>query len=578
MTDADLSAEIGPDELAPEEIARARVPQPAWVVDAYAAETGLPIERVLKMLPLLEERLAFDRTRLTPAEREEDDELSRRFQAFFWWVKDARRLRALPVDPAVDPWMPEAERQSILEAVLAYPPLTDSVPTRQGGSHSNNEEQEVSIAVMAEHSPTYRANALRQEELYTRCKLSPAEVKKRMNALLKRADGTRAMSPAEWCHARGEYLERFKAGLYAAGLRLLEESLSAPRPPRHTVRTGTSLITTFNADKPTIQRARRKRGAAISQRDEDARALFLLEDYEPLSGYEKVVLIALANIAWDEGLLEGVPAARASTRIIDLETLANADDPQRVVFRFPGYAELARRAGAPVDAEGRVPQNFTRAVDRAFRHLHTEARWISEKVLVRRGKSGPLKEEYAVRKTLWVEVEALRDAKEVLVRLHPAACTSLLHSYIDRPNMLGGWETARKAIGAPQLRDDFLLCEDYLRYRLQAKKAKAPEGRSAGEVPSPASGATEADRRVVVEVRRELLWEKMGWDAIAKNKGRRAAEGRERDAFAFCKALGLLHEWEERDGQTGRVLVLTLSGSDHMDPMQGTLFLPEAEV
>jgi len=545
-------------------------------VRRYLKETGLSLENILAAMNL-ENTPDFPhaRERLTADELATLKEVGQAGKEIRDWVWRERRAPGTVHAPAI---LPEAERVAILETLADLPPLPFDGARELDMTHEVNIVFKRARAV----APTYNSLLERREPLDAKARLTPAELRERIAARLTRPDGTVGPSPAEWCHANGLDFAAFRQVLYLEwfeqGRKRLEKAeaiLAAAKRPS-AVRVGTATISTFNADKHTVKKASRKQRVELTKIDEEARRLFLEEDYTPLSGYERVVVMGLANLAWDEGLLEAVPAARSARRIINLDKPNESEDALYVRFRFPGYAEMARRLGAPTDEEGRIPQNFTRAIERAFGKLSSEARWIGERVLVKRGKAD-LSDDFVVRKGLWIQTEQVGTSGEVFVLLHAAACTAMLASYVERPDLLAQYEHARKAIGAGKLRDDFVACEDYLRYRLQAKKAKPKHGVKVGEIPAPQAGATEADRGVVVEVRRELLWQKMGWDEEAKKRGRKEAMKREVDALAFCRELGLLIGQKERAAPGGKVvLVLTLAGSKHPDPLQGTLFLPEA--
>lgn len=549
-------------------------------VRRYLKETGLKLGAIIAALNLENTPdLPHARERLTADELATLEQLAKPWREIRRWATavSLRKITDAPA-PAI---LPEAERVAILAALadLSESPLRGVPPY---DAHAVDRFQQEVFERLRATSPTYRDTEKRREQLEVRMRLSREELRERIGAKLTRPDGTVAPSPAEWCNASGLDFAAFRQVLFLEWFELgrqriekAEAIIAAAKRPS-TVRVGTATISTFNADKHTVKKASRKQRVELTKIDEEARRLFLEEDYTPLSGYERVVVMGLANLAWDEGLLEAVPAARSARRIINLDKPNESEDALYVRFRFPGYAEMARRLGAPTDEEGRIPQNFTRAIERAFGKLSSEARWIGERVLVKRGKAD-LSDDFVVRKGLWIETEQVGTSGEVFVRLHAAACTAMLASYVERPDLLAQYENARKAIGAGKLRDDFVACEDYLRYRLQAKKAKPRHGVKVGEIPAPQAGATEADRGVVVEVRRDLFWQKMGWDEEAKKRGRKEAMKREADALAFCRHLGLLIGQKEREAPGGKVvLVLTLAGSTHPDPLQGTLFLPEA--
>jgi hypothetical protein len=572
---ADSAFNVGMPEIIPSPVRR------------YLAETGLAIEAVLAADRLAEmPDFPHARARLTDDELEARRELGVKLQAVERWAWLAGRTKH-PDAPAQPVHLPAAEGEAVLAALTALPPVVTIpeavLPDSQWPTHRELEKARgETLARLAEVSPTYRAALERREALDAKARLSPAELRRWIAERLTRPDGTVAPSPADWCAANGEALETFRRALYAESFAAVqeraeraEEELKRERP--RPIRQGTAMISTLHADKRTVKKAQRKRRGELTKRDEEARELFLEDDYIPLNGFERMTILSLANLAWDAGLLEAVPASRSARRIINEDAPHESEGPESVRFLFPGYAAMVRRLGAPTDEEGRVPQNYTRAMERAFKILSTEARWIGERVLVKRGKDA-LEDDFVVRKTQWITLEKIGTTGETFVELHAAACTAMLASFVERPNLLAQYEHARKAIGAGKLRDDFVALEDYLRWRLQSKKAKPKKGKSGGEIPTALEGATEADRHIIAEVKRTLLWEKMGWDEEAKKRGRKEAQKREAEAIAFCQALGLLVEYSEKDSPGGAVLVFTLNGSEHPDPSQGTLFLPAGEV
>lgn len=561
--------------------ASAHLEAPLWVgaavadVRRYLEETGLALEDVLAAHNLENTpNFPHARERLTEEELAAVGELGSQLIAIERWARLVGRVglaAAAPEEaPARPDYLPEAEGAAVLESLAALPPfpLGASGTTPEPPYRELEKARLETVALLAEVSPTYRAALERREALDAKARLSPAELRERLAARLTRPDGRQAPSPAEWCAAKGADLAAFRQALFVEWFTQYQAKREDRRKRPAMVRVGTAPLGTFNADKHAVRKATRKNPDTTPEVDAEKRRLFLTSEYRRLGVYEKLVLVSLANLAWDQGLLDGVPAAASAKRIVDLSDLATDANPQYLRFRFPGYAEVARRVGAKPDAEGRIPQHYTRNLERAFQKLSKEARWIPEPVRVRPAKGQRWRDDVLVRQALWVEIEALVESGDVLVKLHPAAVTSMLASWVEHENLLEHYESARKQIGARQLRDDFVACEDYL---LQLRNANEAQH---ARTETPAADATEADRRVLANVSKAKLWERMGWDKEAKKRGKRHAQKLERDALAFCKARGLLLDYRERPGQKGPVLDLELRGSRHPDPDQGTLFLP----
>ena len=535
----------------------------AHAVTRYLAETGLSVDAAFQAHRLENAPLGpWALERLTPKERHTLTEIERLFDEARGWVI-ALAIQGAPIKRPAR--LPAQEAETLTAALEITALLADKRAVRHDGGGVDVWSSALVI------SPTLAKFAKRQHALHKKCILSPEALRQRITKHLTRPDGTQAPSPSAWCATNGESLSGFIATLFeawfASGTRMLEEAQASER--RSLVRVGTATLSTFNADKHAVRKATRKNFAEAAEVDSEKRRLFLASGYKDLGVYERLAIVALANLAWDQGLLDAAPTATASRRIVDLDDLKADTDPQYLRFRFPGYAEMARRVGAKPDAEGRIPQHYTRNLERAFQKLSKEARWIPEPVLVKESKTGKLRKDYLVRQALWVEVECLAESGDVLVKLHSAAATSMLASFVDRENLLENYEAARKQIGAVRLRDDFVACEDYLLLLRNANEGKP------GGTEAPAENATEADRRVHAVVLKARLWEKMGWDKEAKKRGPGHGQKLEREALAFCKARGILLSYSERPGQKGDpVLEFELQGSRHSDPAQGTLFLP----
>lgn len=539
-------------------------PAPDALLRAYVADTGLTLEAVALAFVLEDAPNRPHATeRLTNAEREELATLTNDLDRVMGWVTvlslppGASTQRA-PVRPPV---LPTAEAAMLRKALRIDALLDDPRAVRI------NDGAGVDVWASAlVISPTLAALNAKRDAILARCILTPDERRDRITAALTRTDGTVARSPADWCAARGVSLAALRG---AALMEWWERGSRALRRPSRVVRVGTAALVTYTADKPQVKRLTRRAAERLTVVDAEKRRLFQASEYRGVGAYEKLALVSLANLAWDAGLLDGYAEARRPKRVVDSETLAaDTPPPTRLTFRFPGYTEMARRVGAKPDADGRIPQHYTRNLERAFQRLSKEARWIAEPVRVYDKATKTWRDDALVRQALWIEVEGLVGADEVLVHLHAAAATSMLASWEEYPSLLEQYETARKQIGARQLRDDFVACEDYLTHLRNANEAQARTERPATD------GATEADRVVWADVSKERLWEKMGWDKEARKRGKRHANKLARDALAFCEARGVLISWKERGGKKGPVLDLELRGSRHADPSQGTLFLP----
>lgn len=537
-------------------------PRPDSLARRYVADTGLPLDAVMGLFVL---QNAPDHPhameRLTGPERAELAALTDNLDRVMGWVtvlslEPARRTRR----PALIP----ADEAAMLRQALAIDALIADPRAVRINDGAGVDVWRSALVI----SPTLAAWDARRTAILARCILTADERQARITAALTRKDGTVAVTPADWCAAHGADV----AALYHAVL--AEWWQRGPREKERTlppvVRVGTAALTTYTADKAQVKRATRKNRLTTSDRVDEIRRQFLASDFRGLRTYEKLVLVSLANLAWDEGLLDGLPEAASGKRIIDPDSLTKETEPTRLRFRFPGFTEIAERVGAPRDADGRIPQHYKESFERAFNKLTTEARWIPEPVRVYDKTRREWDEHLLVRQTLWVETETLvgeNGPTEMWVELHAAAATSMLASWNEYPALLEQYETARKQIGARQLRDDFVACEDYLTVLRNANEAHA-------RTEEPTDGATEGDRVVWADVSKALLWEKMGWDKEAKHRGKKHANKLERDALAFCEARGLLVSWRERPGKKGPVLDFELRGSRHADLTQGTLFLP----
>lgn len=567
-------------------------------VRVYLEESALPIETVWRVLNLVEWPDGPHATeKLTPAEQNELATLEReRTEAITWAIswrmacvqaprgqRPPRMVNGL-LPPA--PWT-ETEIEAVcrdLAALSNVPldevsliaiegtPIPDPIPTTTPPDDTDG--------VLYQRVAHYADGAHRVLALRDKCQLTREELAARIAATLTRPDGTRAVAPHDWMAARGMSVDDFQAGLYVLDIQEAKEAQKhaeqraedlekelAKRPPVLSIRQGRTFLRALNTDAKDIAKARRKR-KELSADQEEARRLFV---FQPLGWAEVAVLTTLANIARDEGILEGHESALSTVRVVqeDKDT-GHVQDAPRVRVKFPGFAAIAKRAGAAPGKDGRIPKEKISSLETALKNLTTVPRWIPEPILIARHKKPPI-EDIRVKQTLWVEATTTFLGEETSLDLHPVAVASMLRAYVDHgPGLLAQWDSARRAIGISQMRDDLAMCEGYLRQLAGAQAGEATRH------PHPApNGATAGTQTLRKDLYRRTLWEKMQWDVVSKRKGRKEALAREQEALAFCRERGVLVGWTTRKGKEGVMLVLTLAhpGMAHTDPAQGLLFV-----
>jgi hypothetical protein len=367
-----------------------------------------------------------------------------------------------------------------------------------------------------------------------------------VEALLRQAE-----ERAKVAEARAAEAERQRE---EAERQLAEEKERQRRPYKQ--RQGTAFLASLAKTERHVTKARHRHQDALSEADTQGRKLFR---YEPLGWAERVVVTGLANLARAEGKLDAHPTA--------LATLPHKDQPAPAVrIAFPGFEELARWCGAKAGPDGRVPRDTRDTLDRALKRLTTEPRWIAEPVLVPVRGREPLRD-IRVHQTLWVSASSLVLSGGVTLDLHPVAVASMLASFVEvEGGLLERYESARKALGKRQMRDEWAIADDYLRH---LATVKAMDQRLH---PAPA-GATVGSQRLEADVARKTFRKQLGLDTVAKKRGERDALARETDALNFCREMGTLLSWSERPGQEDTVLVLALRHPDthQYDPEQGLL-------
>ena len=360
-------------------------------------------------------------------------------------------------------------------------------------------------------------------------------------------------------------------------------------PPNRPLRQGANFLEGISHGALAASKALERKRQEVTENEhheilsESNREGLELFRYEPLTWAERLAVTALANIALAEKRLEESPSA------LSVRPLVDAPQP-RIRIPFPGYSELAKWCGAMPGPDGRMPRGLTKALKHALDSLSKSTRWITEPVLVR-DKGGALIPRYRINQALWVEMNTIYPTGETAMDLHPAAVGSILRSYVERaPDLYERYESARKSIGAREMRNEWSILEDYLLRRAlivagDAFRQSLPEKARSGKAKKAARaaakltdhGEAEGERTVEFDISRTHLWELLKLDAVAKKQGRSEALERERDAFAFCKATGTLLARTERLGKNGdTVFVCTLPHPDRgrYDPSQLTMLPP----
>lgn len=389
-----------------------------------------------------------------------------------------------------------------------------------------------------------------------------------------REDAERATAEAR---ARAEDATRAAAEALAreqAAREALEEERAKRKRPA--LRQGLGWLRATMQRPEHVNKARRKQQLAgkLTQEESEARRLF---KYEPLGWGERLVVHALAAMARECKLLDAHPMA--------LQVRPLADSPaNRVQLPFPGIAELARVAGFEPDASGRIPKEVRAVIETALRALTTRPRHIAEPVLVPVTKHGKTKfvEDVRITQTLWVEASSTVLTRQTVLLLHPVAFASHLASYVPVGNLAARYHDARRAIGRRQMRDEWAVADDYLRY-LAGVKLKNQRTMAAREGTGEGASrmVTVGDLTISADVSDETLREAFGIARLARDRGESITRERVEDALRFAQAMGTLLSYTLTDGTKGPTwrLVLANPGAqvEHTDPAQGLLFVPELD-
>jgi hypothetical protein len=463
------------------------------------------------------------------------------------------------------------------DAAAAQRVLWDAYGTRETGGRSGPLTFGTSIADGPHTAlPSAEPAVATFRQLSAKARLSDAQARERLDAHLTRADGGRAPSVREWLATNGAVaffqevahalsaLEREDTTrrLAAAEERIAELEAGRRRPG---LRQGTAVLRAMMQRADHIANARKRGQLAnrFTQEEADARRLF---KYQPLGWAERLVVHALAAMARDQGLLETHPWA--------LQRRPRADSPApRVALEFPGLAELARVAGYEPDAEGRVPKETRRTVERALRNLLLVPRWIAEPVLVQvrqKGERPRLVEDVRVTQTLWVEADTTVITKQTRLLLHPVAFASHLASYVPVGNLAARYDAAKRAIGCRQMRDEWAIFDDYLRL-IAGGKAGDLRRRHA------ADPTTVGEQTLPFAIYDAKLREVLGITHLARDRGETEAKRRVSETLAFVQAMGTVHHATLEEGEKGPLWRMQLAHPDvhvtGMDPAQGVLAL-----
>jgi hypothetical protein len=333
----------------------------------------------------------------------------------------------------------------------------------------------------------------------------------------------------------------------------LRESLNdeRQRKRRLPLRQGTAYLSAVLTREDHVAKARRRVAERLSEEETALRKLFT---YQPLGYAERLAIVGLAAFAREQGVLEAHPTALSARPL--------ADQPAgRIRMAFPGYSELARVVGYEPGPDGKIPKATRTTLERALKSLCTIPRYIAEPVLVpvrnRAGKVVEWTKDTRVTQALWVEASTTVLAKNLMLDLHPVAVASMLASWVSVDNLAARYERARREIGRPRMLDEWAIADDYLRW-LAGVKAQGQRKQGAGEVGEVKGG----ERSVTAEVSQATFRHAVGLRSVVRDRGERIAAQRERDALAFCQAMGTLRNAVLRPGVEGPVWALTLSHPD----------------
>lgn len=466
-------------------------------------------------------------------------------------------------------------------ALLVLPPKEVEELERRAALLDRDDRQEIGERFLENQWVPHMNDIVRSVEMSREQHLLAVDKwAKPLADLLTTADGTRRAGPREWFEAHEivtskqlyrAYIEFSQIAREQAEQRATEAEARAETAERQlarrpSLRQGTAYLSAVLKTESHIRDARRTNTGRLSVEEQEARKLFR---YEPLGYAERLAILGLAAIARDQGLLRAHPGALASHYI------ASQPAP-KIRMKFPGLSELARTVGYEPGPDGKISKATRALLERALVSLTTKPRWIAEPVLVpvKTKKGTRLVPDTRVSQVLWVEASVTVLTKHIDLDLHPVAVASMLASFISVDNLAARYEEAKKALGQRQMRDEWALCDDYLRHRASVKagaeRALAPaEGRMvlAGEQFLTAEASVETFRTV------------LGLNAVAKERGETAAKQRELDAIQFAKHMGTLIDAQLIKGKDGPKWEFTLPHPDGIitDPTQGLLLSPTAD-
>jgi hypothetical protein len=449
------------------------------------------------------------------------------------------------------------------------------------------EEKEAAAAILKRSTskdahlemPGAKAAAAIVEALQAKAVLPVEHYAQERAKLLTNDSGKQQPTPREWLTARGQEsaLEALGFGLERLAREDSERQLEETkrqlaeererRKQRPALRQSTGWLRAImqREDHVTTTRKRERVAGRLTAEESAARKLF---KYEPLGWAERLAIHGLATIARDAGLLDAHPWALASRPLAGME-------PARVAIAFPGITELARVAGFEPGANRKIAGEHRQTMERALKSLVNVPRWIAQPVLVRVGKK--LVKDTEVTQTLWVEARGTILTRKAELLLHPVAFASHLVSFVTMGNLAARYEAARRAIGQPQMRDEWVICDDYCRY---LSTVKAFDKRVKGERQDP--GEENPERMVTAgevtfnaSVSDATLRAQLGITHLARDRGESKARQRVESALSFAQAMGTLQAFALEQGNEGPVWRLELTNPDIGDGSQGLLLLDE---
>lgn len=370
------------------------------------------------------------------------------------------------------------------------------------------------------------AEYVRLEEKAT---LSPEETTSRIDAILSGRGGRPGIELSAWLEERDAMdlalfvrfrLESLARENVEQELTRTKRDLESARRPR--LRHGTGALRNLLTRQDRVEEARRK--AQVSELPIDAEQLELRKIfvYRPLGWAERLVLSGLVSLAREEGLLEAHPWAKGRYPI-------SGQPAPRVKMRYPGTSELARILGYDENDRGKIPRQDRRTLERALTKLCTETALIAVPTQVpvpqKKGETRWVLD-IEVYRALWVEASHQVLSKDTYLSIHAGAVVSHLVSWLEMENYAARLDAAKKAIGQRQMRDEWVIADDYLRYLAGSILASTKEG---SQQPS-----------VQKRIRGETLREALGLEDIVRNRGASAADQRLREALDFCVEFGSL--------------------------------------